>query len=114
MDNADNTTVDLRSYIPLCDHGCVLITSRNAALSDLYPDGHITMDAMSREEAVEALLSAALGVSTEAEKPGMISKGAIPRNERDSECALEIVEELGCLPLAVIQVSFFTSNLWCY
>lgn len=61
MDNADSSQFDLRDFIPECDHGAILITSRNASLSTLSPLGHITMDVMSTEEAVEALLSAALG-----------------------------------------------------
>src|ERR1700743_2547918 len=46
MDNADSTVLNIQDFIPSCDHGCILVTSRNAALSDLHPGGHIAMDAM--------------------------------------------------------------------
>ena len=113
MDNADDSKVDLRNYIPFCDHGCVLITSRNAALSDLYPEGHIAMDVMSREEAVDALLSAALGVSTEADGPVVGAKSLPSRTEQDTQFAIEIVDELGCLPLAVIQAACYIKKNKC-
>ena len=109
LDNADNHEVDLRNYIPPCDHGCVLITSRNAALSDLHPRGYIAMDVMTHEEATEALLSTALGPEIHATQslPAMAPPRSIPRTEKDIECASIIVEELGCLPLAVIQAACY-------
>ena len=115
MDNADDPTADLRNYMPSCGHGHIIVTSRNAALVDLYPDGYVAMDVMSSEEAVEALLSAALGpqVSTTAAGPRMEKPQSIPRTEKDRESAIEIVQDLGCLPLAVIQAACYVKKHKC-
>ncbi|KIM32148.1 hypothetical protein M408DRAFT_214516 [Serendipita vermifera MAFF 305830] len=115
MDNADNTDMDLRDYIPPCDHGQILVTSRNSALGDLFPEGHIVLDVMSSDEAVEALLSAALGPkeSAEAERPRMNIIKSIPRTKEDYSCAAQIVEELGYLPLAVIQAACYIKKQKC-
>jgi len=118
MDNADSVALDIQDFIPSCDHGCVLITSRNAALSDLNPDGHIPMDVMSRGEAIEALLSAALGRKV----PTSFMQSGVPRTTQnkhilytksDMECAGRIVDELGCLPLAVIQAACYIKKQKC-
>ncbi|KIM32134.1 hypothetical protein M408DRAFT_20473 [Serendipita vermifera MAFF 305830] len=110
LDNADNCEVDLRNYIPACDHGRVLITTRNATLSNLHPGGYIPLDVMSSEEATEALLSTALGPEISPIShfnPTMAPPRSVPRTKRDRECAAAIVEELGYLPLAVIQAACY-------
>lgn len=115
MDNADNTSLDLMDYIPSCDHGHLLVTSRNSALGDLYPEGHIALDVMSREEAIETLLSTALGPkeSSEAERPRLGRPKPSPRTKEDYDCAAKIVEELGYLPLAVIQAACYIKKQKC-
>lgn len=115
MDNADDVNVDLTNYIPQCDHGSILITSRNVALGDLDPDGHVSLDVMSREEAVEALLSAALGPLTPVTRAVITSKRPvlIRRTAKDHESAAQIVEELGYLPLAVIQAACYIKKHKC-
>ncbi|KIM32147.1 hypothetical protein M408DRAFT_214514 [Serendipita vermifera MAFF 305830] len=115
MDNADNTDMDLRDYIPPCDHGQILITSRNSALGDLFPEGHVILDVMSNDEAVEALLSAALGPkeSADAERPRMNATKSISRTKGDYSCATQIVKELGYLPLAVIQAACYIKKQKC-
>jgi tetratricopeptide (TPR) repeat protein len=118
MDNADNSAVKPQDFIPSCDHGCVLITSRNAALSDLNPDGYVGMGVMSREEAVEALLSAALGSKFVARSEGrersrLGQVQSISRTKQDEECAGVIVDELGRLPLAVIQAACYIKKQKC-
>jgi tetratricopeptide (TPR) repeat protein len=118
MDNADNSNVKLQDYIPSCDHGSILITSRNSSLSDLNPDGHVEMGVMSREEAVEALLSAALGPKAvdrsealEGSRMGWLHSSSCTK--RDEECAGRIVDELGRLPLAVIQAACYIKKQKC-
>ncbi|KIM32192.1 hypothetical protein M408DRAFT_215228 [Serendipita vermifera MAFF 305830] len=115
MDNADNTEMDIRDYIPRCDHGKILVTSRNIAFGNLFPKGHIILDVMSNDEAVEALLSAALGPreSADADQPIMITEKSIPRTNEDYSCATRIVEELGYLPLAVIQAACYIKKQKC-
>lgn len=115
MDNADDNKVDIRSYIPLCGHGSILITSRNASMSDLDPEGYIAMDVMSREEAVEALLAAAVGtiVASTTEESRMGNRALVRHTSRDRRNALEIVEMLGCLPLAVVQAACYIKKHKC-
>lgn len=59
FDNVDDPNLDISEFIPLCDHGSVLITSRNAQLAALDPENHLPVDVMTPGEAVEALLSSA-------------------------------------------------------
>ncbi|KIM23755.1 hypothetical protein M408DRAFT_11343 [Serendipita vermifera MAFF 305830] len=115
MDNADDAQLDLRDYIPRCEHGCVLITGRNVALGNLDPDGHVLLDVMSRAEAIEALLSAALGpiISTSLKASRLQQPVSTPRTDKDYECAALIVEELGYLPLAVIQAACYIKQHKC-
>ena len=60
FDNADDPTTPVSNYIPPCDHGSVLITTRNPALGNLAPDAHLELQNMEEDEAVEVLLSSAL------------------------------------------------------
>lgn len=106
MDNADDANFDLAGFLPSCNHGSILITSRNAALSDIHPDGYVALDVMTREEAIEALLSAALGPEgREASNSGL--QPSKIRTKKDYESAAKIVEDLGYLPLAVIQAACY-------
>ncbi|CAG8764906.1 13164_t:CDS:1, partial [Acaulospora colombiana] len=63
-DNADDPDLDLRDYIPHCDHGSIFITTRNPGLGDLSPQCHLKLETMSEDEAVHALLTAALPSGT--------------------------------------------------
>lgn len=93
FDNVDKE-FDLRPFLPQCDYGSILITTRNKSLGQLSPKSHLELGGMSNEEAVEALLRAAsLADST-------LSSG-------DRATAQSIVEELGKLPVAIIQAGCF-------
>ncbi|PVF99221.1 hypothetical protein CPB86DRAFT_825238 [Serendipita vermifera] len=79
----------LGQFIPHCYHGCVLITTKNKDVGwNLDVRNHLEMGPMSQDEAIEALLNAAACTSL---APG------------EHDHARAIVEELGCLPVALIQ-----------
>lgn len=126
MDNADNIGVDIREFFPECDHGAILITTRNPALGNLSQGGFISLDVMSREEGLELLLGTALGPSTRHANSGRLIKGtsfeerstendivsAVPEStmrytENDRRHAIEIVELLGFLPVAIVQAGCY-------
>ncbi|KIM28425.1 hypothetical protein M408DRAFT_141107 [Serendipita vermifera MAFF 305830] len=126
MDNADNSNIDIRKFFPDCDHGAILITSRNPTLGNLSQDGPILLDVMSREEAVELLLATALGLSSHRTNSDRLSKGvvSVPRqSERDKASTMsgppvritdedrrhagDIVALLGFLPVAIVQAGCY-------
>jgi hypothetical protein len=129
MDNADDTRFDIRDFFPpTSDHGAILITSRNAALGNLSSLGHVPLDVMSEDEAVEALLSAALGPLTPVDRNTKVdatpdfkvasntktgNRPAMSRNERELQLAMEIVKALGFLPIAVIQAGCYIKMQKC-
>ncbi|KAF7333469.1 FabD/lysophospholipase-like protein [Mycena venus] len=63
FDNADDPTINLNAFIPQCDHGNIIITSRNPGLC-IYAGAHSQVSDMNEEEALALLLrSAAQGDS---------------------------------------------------
>ncbi|KAG8825239.1 hypothetical protein FRC18_010349 [Serendipita sp. 400] len=101
FDNADDPAMDITDYIPNCDHGVILITTRNPNLGNLSPDNHLPLDVMSKEEAVSALLSSAFGTR---ETPTVVQR----------DYAAQIVEQLGYLPVAVIQAGCYIKTQQCF
>jgi hypothetical protein len=86
FDNADNPRINLNTYLPLCNHGNILITSRNPGLR-VYAGSHCHVSDMEESDAVELLLKSAAEDSTQENK----------------QTALEIVkvsESLGAFELA--------------
>ncbi|KAH8832462.1 hypothetical protein DL96DRAFT_1704525 [Flagelloscypha sp. PMI_526] len=96
LDNADDTTLDLRPYI-IWSHGNVLITTRNREVRLHAPECSIWVDKLEVEEAKELLLS---GV-------------AISESSEAASIAYKIVQELGCLALAVNQARGFLAQDIC-
>ncbi|KAG8869837.1 hypothetical protein FRC20_000768 [Serendipita sp. 405] len=94
LDNADDPAVDLLDYFPHCNHGVILITTRNNVLGNISPQTHLPLDVMSVDEAVDALLSCVLS-STEL------------RTKAHREHASQIVDQLGYLPIAVTQAGCY-------
>ena len=99
-DNADDPDLDLSDFIPNCDNGAIIITTRNTTLRHMAPKGYLELDVMSPEEAKTALLSAALA-------PGVVT------TPRDLEDAAKIVELLGYLPVAIIQAGCYIRQQEC-
>ncbi|KAJ7071685.1 P-loop containing nucleoside triphosphate hydrolase protein [Mycena amicta] len=97
FDNADQPNLDLEAYLPQCNHGNILITSRNPGLwvHTGSPQKAIAVSNLSLDDAVLLLLNRA-GVE-------------LPRNENKMH-AVQIVQELHCFPLAIVQAGAFISK----
>ncbi|PVG01072.1 hypothetical protein CPB86DRAFT_753787 [Serendipita vermifera] len=100
-DNVDDPSLDLVDLLPQCTHGSIIITTRNPSLGDLCSSTPLEMDVMSEEEAVAALLSAAV---PKPKKPTM----------DEVAMSIRIVEELGYLPVAIIQAGSFIRQRKCF
>lgn len=96
FDNADDPEIDLRPFFPPCDHGNIIITSRNPDCTIHAFPTHASwkVSDLTPEDAVSLLLASSR------------------RNgEDDVSNAPIVVEELGYLALAIIQAgSFIASN----
>ncbi|CAG7847843.1 SubName: Full=Uncharacterized protein {ECO:0000313/EMBL:CCA77866.1} [Serendipita indica DSM 11827] len=101
FDNADDDSVSIQDYMPNCRHGSIIITTRNPSLGSLAPETHLVLDVMSGEEATNALLSSALAATEE-------------RTPRHKEMASKIVEQLGNLPVAVVQAGCYIKKQRCF
>ncbi|KAJ7873692.1 hypothetical protein B0H13DRAFT_2552295, partial [Mycena leptocephala] len=89
-DNADDPKINLNSFLPQCNHGNIVITSRNPGLR-AYAGAHSAVSDMEESDAVALLLtSAAQEISLSTEKT-----------------SAEIVKELCYLPLAIVQAGAF-------
>ncbi|KAH8833019.1 P-loop containing nucleoside triphosphate hydrolase protein [Flagelloscypha sp. PMI_526] len=87
LDNADDPSVDLRPYLAW-SHGNVLVTTRHSTLhGHAPPTFQLRVDRLEIEEAKELLL-----------KEVAFSEDLVAQN-----IAYDIVQELGCLALAVAQ-----------
>ncbi|KAJ7737792.1 hypothetical protein DFH07DRAFT_892912 [Mycena maculata] len=93
FDNADDPTINLSSFFPRCNHGNIIITSRNRGLK-VYAGSHVLVSDMEEADAVKLLLTSAAQDVTESKE----------------KIAVEIVQELSCLPLAIIQAGSFISE----
>ncbi|KAE9391888.1 TPR-like protein [Gymnopus androsaceus JB14] len=86
FDNADDDKVYLNDYVPICNRGDVIVTSRLSETSQMAsPDCHIDLMDLTKESAVELLLNRAHKQSS---------------NE-NLNWAFKIVEALDCHALAV-------------
>ncbi|CCA67313.1 hypothetical protein PIIN_01144 [Serendipita indica DSM 11827] len=88
LDNVDAPEIKVLEFIPLCDHGAIIITTRRHLIDGLSPGDHIHLGVMSPKESVDALIASAFNSDEE-----------LP--ERHREVALEIVTQLGMLPVAI-------------
>ncbi|PVG01551.1 TPR-like protein [Serendipita vermifera] len=89
IDNVDDINLDLRRYLPDCNHGVIIITTRNRLLGHMAskPGLHLELDVMSAKEAALMLQSAAPSLQ-------------LPQ---DVEGLHEIAKQLGYLPVALAQ-----------
>ncbi|KAJ7061215.1 hypothetical protein C8F01DRAFT_1231150 [Mycena amicta] len=97
FDNADQPNLDLGAYLPQCNHGNILITSRNPGLwvHTGSTEKAIAVSNLLLDDAVLLLLNRA-GVE-------------LLRNENKIH-AVQIVQELHCFPLAIVQAGAFISK----
>ncbi|KAF7343055.1 FabD/lysophospholipase-like protein [Mycena venus] len=93
FDNADDPKINLNSFFPQCNHGNIVITSRNPGLC-VYAGSHALISDMEEPDAVDLLLTSAAQKFTASHK----------------DMAAEIVRELSCLPLAIIQAGAFIAE----
>ncbi|KAF7357325.1 TPR-like protein [Mycena sanguinolenta] len=93
FNNADDPTINMQDFFPECDHGNIIITSRNPGLC-VYAGSDSVVSDMGEKDAVLLLLkSAAQRITATAE-----------------QIAAEIVKALCYLPLAIVQAGAFISN----
>ncbi|KAJ7354595.1 hypothetical protein DFH08DRAFT_773846 [Mycena albidolilacea] len=97
FDNADDPNIDLFHFFPKCTHGNIIITSRNPQLAAHAPRSHSKVGDMDETSAIDLLLLRAVQEPT----------------TETTERASEIVKELSCLPLAVIQAGAYISKFKC-
>ncbi|KAJ7857864.1 FabD/lysophospholipase-like protein, partial [Mycena leptocephala] len=97
FDNADDPSIDLFHFFPKCTHGNIIITSRNPQLAVHGPRSHSKVGDMNETDAIDLLLLSAVK----------------EKNIENTHNASEIVKELSCLPLAVIQAGAYISKFDC-
>ncbi|KAJ7083582.1 hypothetical protein C8R44DRAFT_652043, partial [Mycena epipterygia] len=91
FDNADDPKINLNDYFPQCDHGNIIITSRNPGLV-VHASSHSVVSDMEEIDAVDLLLRSAGEEATDDNKTA----------------AVQIV--LHYLPLAIVQAGAFISK----
>ncbi|KAJ7713092.1 P-loop containing nucleoside triphosphate hydrolase protein [Mycena metata] len=92
FDNADDPKINLHNYLPRCNHGNIIITSRNPDLRNY--GAHTLVSDMEGADATTLLLR----------------RANIESSEENLKLATEIVKELYYLPLAIIQAGAFISK----
>ncbi|KAF8133616.1 P-loop containing nucleoside triphosphate hydrolase protein, partial [Mycena galopus ATCC 62051] len=92
FDNADDPQINLNEYLPKCNHGSILITSRNPGLG-VHAGAHALVSDMEETEAVELLLKSAAQEIT-------------PKNK---DIAADI-SNVWYFPLAIIQAGAFIAK----
>ncbi|KAJ7697133.1 P-loop containing nucleoside triphosphate hydrolase protein [Mycena olivaceomarginata] len=97
FDNADDPNINLFPFFPRCAHGNIIITSRNPELAGHGPQSYSKVGDMDETNAIGLLLLRAMKEKT----------------IETTQQASEIVKELSCLPLAVIQAGAYISKFNC-
>ncbi|KAF8194714.1 P-loop containing nucleoside triphosphate hydrolase protein [Mycena galopus ATCC 62051] len=93
FDNADDPSINLNDFIPQCNHGNIIITSRNPGLR-VHAGSHSLVSDMEGEDAVALLLKSAVQDTT----------------IHTEQVATEIVKALHYFPLAIVQAGAFISK----
>lgn len=121
FDNVDDPNIDLIQFFPKSQHGSIIITTRNRDLAQLATT-HWHLGPMTDDEAVIVLLKAAHrpiptieGRGEKTEKT-MAGETLEKPNEQgsDYETALAIVQELGNLPVALVQAGSYAFRMHCF
>ncbi|KAJ7437600.1 P-loop containing nucleoside triphosphate hydrolase protein, partial [Mycena galericulata] len=94
FDNADDPSINLHDFIPQCNHGNVIITSRNPGLRVYAAESHSHVAEMEEDDAAALLLKSAAQATTVGTK----------------QIATEIVQALHYLPLAIVQAGAYISK----
>ncbi|KAJ7892620.1 P-loop containing nucleoside triphosphate hydrolase protein, partial [Mycena leptocephala] len=93
FDNADDPSINLNTFLPRCNHGNIIITSRNPGLC-VYAGSHSPVSDMEETDAVALLLKSAAQESSSA-------------NEKTGA---DVSQEMCYLPLAIVQAGAFISQ----
>ncbi|KAJ7765170.1 hypothetical protein B0H16DRAFT_1310042, partial [Mycena metata] len=93
FDNADDPNINLNDFIPQCNHGNIIITSRNPGMC-VHAGSNSLVSEMEEEDAVALLLKSALQKAT----------------VHTEQIAAEIVKSLHHLALAIVQAGAFISK----
>jgi tetratricopeptide (TPR) repeat protein len=106
-DNADDPKLDLNKFMPQCNHGNIIITTRNPALRG-YARAHFDVSDMEKTDAVELLLKSAgqeiVPANKEiAAKIVKVSGGSFLSHFTSTD----VSKELCYLPLAIVQAGAF-------
>ncbi len=99
FDNADDPKIELSKYIPQCNHGNIIITSRLTEVNQMAsPGAHLDFFDLEQSEAVNLLLKHAHQDS----------------DNNNQQLASDIVNTLGCQALAVATAgAYIASNPTC-
>ncbi|KAJ7206306.1 hypothetical protein GGX14DRAFT_298943, partial [Mycena pura] len=93
FDSADEPSIDLNKFFPQCNHGNIIITTRNPGLC-VYAGANTHVDNMEEADAVALLLNGA----------------ALENMPKNRVTATVVVRELAYLPLAIIQAGAFIAK----
>jgi tetratricopeptide (TPR) repeat protein len=96
-DNVDDPGMDLQAFVPRSSHGHFIITSRNRNQALMARKNAHHIDALAIDDSVKLLLNVS---------------GYEPI-DINVEYATNIVNKLGCLPLAVVQAAAYIYKLKC-
>ncbi|KAF7511349.1 hypothetical protein GJ744_004914 [Endocarpon pusillum] len=114
LDNADDSSqlwVDLSSYIPDCEHGSILITTRDSKLGRRLVNGRslLQIQKMSPEEAV-MMLKTRLSTKGETSPITPVTPAPYQQPVSDNDL-LRLAQSLDYMPLAIVQAAgFITDN----
>lgn len=98
MDNVDDPKVNLSSFLPKWKRGSVIVTSRNDSHGQLSTMAHLQLDVMSKDESIELLVR---------------GSGRIQLSDQYREVAENVAEELGYLPIALVQAASYIFRTGC-
>jgi tetratricopeptide (TPR) repeat protein len=98
-DNVDDTSLKISKYLPDCQGGTVIITTRNQLLGQLVSDKelHLTLGPMSDVEAIDSIFKSA----------------ELEKSEENQSSIASIATELGNLPVALVQAGSYILRTMC-
>ncbi|KIM20867.1 hypothetical protein M408DRAFT_43838, partial [Serendipita vermifera MAFF 305830] len=97
LDNADDPGLNLSPFLPTSIRVTILITSRNHDLGNLSTTNHLEVGEMTTDEALAAMLQAA--------------RRRLPLCDEEIHSTQELLRELGCLAVALIQAGTYCRQL---
>lgn len=96
-DNADDPGLNLSPFIPKCDNGTIIITSRNRDVGNLSTSYHLELGEMETNEALLTLVQAA--------------RRTLPLAPDEASSAHKLIKLLGYLAVALVQAGTYCHQL---